>query len=285
MEVKPSHLTCTCIVILHCFEDFGPMHAFWLFPFERYNGILGSQPTNTRSIEMQLMRRFCKDNAVMELCSDAKSWPMSGMFSNLMPDAIDDDYNELQAQVGEIELGAKYVLSSLSSNMIDSLRNLYAKLHNDFSKEILDGQINISTTFRRYKYITKYKRRINSTQNQHAKRTYVMATPVFQFTSSLPSEFDGDDRPAEVHFFLEHSISLPSHNKPISHILAHVSWPMVHPKQSSIGKPVEIWCHDLDEPTSVNSFIPVTAIKQRVIYSVDKVESESVLIVIPLVEW
>lgn len=30
-----------------CLQDFGPFHAFWLFSFERYNGLLGinNQPT------------------------------------------------------------------------------------------------------------------------------------------------------------------------------------------------------------------------------------------------
>ena len=38
-----------------CVRDYGPLHAFWLFSFERYNGILGRQPNNNRSIEIQVM--------------------------------------------------------------------------------------------------------------------------------------------------------------------------------------------------------------------------------------
>ena len=59
---------------------------------------------------------------------------------------------------------------------------------------------------------------------------------------------------------------------------------MVHPQRSALGKPVEIWCNGLDEPTSINSFIPVTAIAHHVIYSVDRVNEEKVLIVIPVIE-
>jgi hypothetical protein len=29
-----------------CVRDYGPLHAFWLFSFERYNGLLGAQPNN-----------------------------------------------------------------------------------------------------------------------------------------------------------------------------------------------------------------------------------------------
>ena len=38
--------------------DYGPAHKFWLFSFERYNGILGKKPINNHAIESQLMNRF-----------------------------------------------------------------------------------------------------------------------------------------------------------------------------------------------------------------------------------
>ena len=54
--VTPNmHLHCH---LSKCLENFGPVYGFWLFSFERYNGILGNYPTNNRSIEIQLMRKF-----------------------------------------------------------------------------------------------------------------------------------------------------------------------------------------------------------------------------------
>ena len=41
-----------------CLEDYGPSHGFWLYAFERYNGVLGSIPNNNRSIEVQLTNHF-----------------------------------------------------------------------------------------------------------------------------------------------------------------------------------------------------------------------------------
>ena len=41
-----------------CILDFGPVYSFWLFAFERLNGILGSYHTNCHDISLQLMRRF-----------------------------------------------------------------------------------------------------------------------------------------------------------------------------------------------------------------------------------
>ncbi len=41
-----------------CILDYGPVYSFWLFSFERLNGILGSYHTNCREISLQLMRKF-----------------------------------------------------------------------------------------------------------------------------------------------------------------------------------------------------------------------------------
>ena len=47
--------------------DFGPSRAFWCFPFERYNGILGSYTTNNKKVEVQFMRKFITTQAVNEV--------------------------------------------------------------------------------------------------------------------------------------------------------------------------------------------------------------------------
>ena len=49
------HLACH---VADCIRDFGPIHTFWCFGFERMNGQLGAVPTNHRSIEVQFMRQF-----------------------------------------------------------------------------------------------------------------------------------------------------------------------------------------------------------------------------------
>lgn len=41
-----------------CILDYGPVYSFWLFAFERLNGVLGSYHTNCRDISLQLMRKF-----------------------------------------------------------------------------------------------------------------------------------------------------------------------------------------------------------------------------------
>ena len=58
-SVTPNmHLHCH---LAECLLDYGPVYSFWLFSFERYNGMLGNLPTNKKAIEIQFMRRFCRD--------------------------------------------------------------------------------------------------------------------------------------------------------------------------------------------------------------------------------
>ena len=47
--------------------DYGPSQELWLFSYERYNGLLGKQPTNNKVIEPQLMQKFLRDNFVISL--------------------------------------------------------------------------------------------------------------------------------------------------------------------------------------------------------------------------
>ena len=42
--------------------DYGPVYVFWLFSYERYNGIMQHQPNSSHCIEIQIMRRFIQDN-------------------------------------------------------------------------------------------------------------------------------------------------------------------------------------------------------------------------------
>ena len=60
-----------------CISDFGPISTFWLFSFERFNGTLGDEPTNNRSIEKQMMNRYLKDNSHLQLLSLLQNHSMS----------------------------------------------------------------------------------------------------------------------------------------------------------------------------------------------------------------
>ena len=53
--------------LVNCVLDYGPVYSFWLFRFERYNGILGDHGTNQRAVEIQLMHKFTSSQYVNDL--------------------------------------------------------------------------------------------------------------------------------------------------------------------------------------------------------------------------
>ena len=63
-----------------------------------------------------------------------------------------------------------------------------------------------------------------------------------------------DVRPAYIQSFVEHTFLRSDGGSAESHLFVEVMWPQVHPQHYVIGKPVEVWCKDLYEPTYTNLF-------------------------------
>ena len=264
------HMHCHLVT---CLRDFGPLHSFWLFPFERYNGILGTQPTNNRSVEVQLMRRFHIDNANFNY---SHNMPHSNYFEDLV-----GNYNTATSNTGnDVKLGSKYLVATFSNEFQAVLKKLYVNLYPELKEQILSGSIHVSTIFKKYPFIIKNGQHIDTLMRRVTKNPYVIASPVFDFPScqSEPTQ----TRPAKLHYFVKHSIILPGLSEPQVHIFGVVSWPLIHPQHSVYGKPVQVWCHEIYETMSDNIFIPLDNIKKRLIICSDEVAGEKVLTVIPL---
>lgn len=72
LQILYGSESCTPNLHMHthpmdCILDFGPLHSFWCYAFERYNGILGAIQTNGKAVESQLMRRFCREQQLYNL--------------------------------------------------------------------------------------------------------------------------------------------------------------------------------------------------------------------------
>ena len=62
-----------------------------------------------------------------------------------------------------------------------------------------------------------------------------MASPHFDFTSSVGSGQQFGERLAEVDHFLTHSLILLNNSQPLFHLFARVKWPMMHSQQKKYG--------------------------------------------------
>ena len=68
--------------LVDCVLDYGPVYAFWLFSFERYNGILGEFKTNQLSVEIQIMRKFTCNQFIQDM-------PLPSVFKNVFNPILD----------------------------------------------------------------------------------------------------------------------------------------------------------------------------------------------------
>ena len=99
-----------------------------------------------------------------------------------------------------------------------------------FKEQILNSTIIVPSTFKKYCTVQWHGKQINSSLSHNCKHLYVFAVPPFQFTTSIPSEFENKERLAEVNCFMIHSFVLPDCLEPKSHLLVSAKWPMIHPE-------------------------------------------------------
>lgn len=71
-----GRMACTPNMHLHAhlrqsIVDYGPTSAFWAFPFEHFNGVMGSFIKNWMTPEMQMMKRFISYQNILTCTSDS----------------------------------------------------------------------------------------------------------------------------------------------------------------------------------------------------------------------
>ncbi len=219
----------------------------------------------------------------LHLHHEAKQWPDADHFLDALPDTPYDISSQLSFDESVVP-GPKSVIGLLPPESIVCLRKLYSKLYPAYENQVLEGEVSIPSTFRKYSSITWQGKKLSSTLDKSVKNSIVFVAPPFSFTTSVPTEFEGKERPAEIDYFLVHSVILPGTQEPKAHLLARAKWPMVHPNRHYFGKPVEIWCSSIYEPQSSNQFVLASSIAAHAIISFEKVSGERVCIAIPLVD-
>jgi hypothetical protein len=282
--VTPNmHFSCH---LASCVSDFGPVHGFWLFCFERLNGILGKLPNNNRSIEVQMMKRF-------QLDIQASSIPHPTMFTNELQSILplwstdtDSDISIMLSAAGEWtydSLGkcllppSVYSIGSLSPPLKGQLIQLYSAMYSKASSEI-----SVCSAIHKYKTVKLHNTMLGSYKSQSVTSSIVLAqwNPSL-FGKSPGSEIDQEVRPLRIVFFAKHSMSIGPQS--LSHFLVFVRWFKHHPKKDVCGKPVTVWEHDLFEQ---ENFIPIQLLRFRTVSLVDKLSDceGNVLFVSPLID-
>ena len=257
----------------NCLLDYGPVYSFWCFSYERYNGILGNQPSNNRDIEPQLMMRFLADNAAYSLQCPAHYQKDFDLVSLSSPTLVGSllQTATLEKTRKIVTLSKTYTRILLDSHDKILIMNILAKLEN------CQGiHIDINSIARKYTSVTVNDTRFSCHKNQ--------LCIMLQWDENLlgVSRCSYPIRPAKIIKFLQ--VSYKCCKSSSSHdfctiVLAHVSWYLSHPSYSQMGKPVQIWCYGIFE---MSGFVPMSLYNSQCVHCIHLHQNERVLLVVPL---
>lgn len=278
-----------------CILDYGPLHGFWLFSYERFNGILGQQPNNNRSIEVQLLNRFLRDIEEISIqlpeqfneefsplfCSRRLVGTVSDTLnSTFLPPSLDiEGIKDWSIETGLLDANLPSYSSRgiLSSTERGGLRELYSRLYS-----VSPSVIEVNAMFIKYKINGK---QLGAHNSRSCRSSIVMCNWEPILSATHPNESTHEDRPARINFFAQHRVLIQ--NKYYTHLLFSASFFKHHSKKMSCGSPITVWEHDIFDISGISSLVPVQFIKCRTVTLVDHLDDSSgcALFVIPIVDF
>ena len=284
--------------IRECVENYGSVYGFWLFGFERYNGLLGSFHTNNREVEVQLMRRFLTMSALDDLqysmpldfqdffhplCSEARqtnltegvvettkslSWSKA-MSGSLVPNC------SVWTDLSMIKLPSRYRLSCFDSDEVVQLRRTYSKLYP--SLDLRSAYLN--STYKKYSSLCVGEERLSSGMES---RLYKHARVMASWVGDEGEITLGNSRPGRVKFYFEHAFDID--NKQYRHCFACVQWFKEYPDNTPFRNPLSVFYAKVFKLPGAATFIPVQRIQSRFIAINKKHQNVDIVIVCPLLQ-
>lgn len=103
------------------------------------------QPSNNRSIEMQLMRRFQNDNLNLLLHQEASGWQEADFFLEALPCLSYDILSPADFDVS-LTPGPKSLIRTLTPDRVLCLSKLYTKLYPSYSHIFNKGEVFVPFT-------------------------------------------------------------------------------------------------------------------------------------------
>ena len=278
-----------------CIFDYGPVCGFWLFSFERYNGILGEYYTNKKSIDLQLMQKFTKSHIVSNLVfpnefnADLQSLldrikveeNSKQLFAdrrtilNLLKlcDGTVDVMSELWFNVDAFSFGAPHTIEKLDVDKYRYLREVYQiffpSIHLPAIPEFYDKYA--STECAGEHYGSKFSRLNRS--------SFVLAKWADRTDGNVNTD-TSDAIPGIILYFAKRTIKVDDHL--CTFCFARVSWFQYQPRRfycGSSGISPEVWCANLFDCFGASAFVSVQRILGRFLPSYDLLADETVLYV------
>ena len=282
-----------------CILDYGPIYSFWLFSFERYNGILGNYYTNNKSIELQIMRKFIRDQGIRDLgfpeeyrehfhdivgMLEQRTYKSSTLVVDhrldlemlqLSQNTIDVD-NTLWYSLDGYSFGSPHVIEQLDGDEHQYIYEVYKIFFPNISLS------SIPSLFDKYASVEFASECYGSRFSRLNRFSHVLARWAGRFDGVVDLALT-DERPGIIEYFVRLSITYDE--QVYSFCFAFVRWFQYHPERFHCGVEgvvPEVWCPSLFESLGPASFIPVQRLSRKFVAGYDKISEENVLFVMPL---
>ncbi|CAH1232939.1 Hypp536 [Branchiostoma lanceolatum] len=284
-----------------CMEDFGPVYSFWLFSFERLNGILGDQPNNNREVELQIMRKFDKERHLLDVGEPTHFSESFSQLTSSMVDILKEDNRGTNDGVG---VGPWGELSSYKTPLENKPWSINEKLNVQFEKGVASVLIDddfgnvvdmyktiypslpsntfIPRSYLKLKTIRVTGSVIGSYISRSSRSSYILANWAGNDGHIQDySEMYRIPRPGRISYFLKHIIT-SEHGAQV-HLLAKVEWysKVADSVRTHCGQPVEAWHPTVFDAEGPASFLPVQRLKCKFVKAPGKVHDREVMFVCP----
>ena len=228
------------------FLNFGPIHAFWAFPFERQNGLLGAYHTNNKNIEEQIMLKFLRHQKIKRISSREK------MFIEEY-DLLDFDtkgsVHETEDNINHTDVMTMMQLSSvanLTSVSYEFLQISYIKPLPPMREKVFSSveadelkqiyrQLYPSQTLSFFSLLYMHHKKV-LLGNELLKSGEVVMAYWPGIGNSLSDIDYSTCRVGIVNYFLNHTIKLDNNEKNRSHLFCYITWKQRHPMSNWFGK-------------------------------------------------
>lgn len=266
---------CTPNMHLHlhlkeCLQNYGPVHGFWCYGFERLNGQLGKYHNNNQSIEVQLMRKFLREIEVRALNPPDEAAILFSSLNNTMlhdheSDSLNDDRIFKLKALGEFtNLYSNY---SITPDLIYLLPPVYKGVLN--ASEIQKIQTIYSflysnTTILHFSHFYQSSRKCCVANELFTTKSVITA---FWPVESYNMTVDGKLQVGKVLKFLKHSIKIKENNDYVEkvHVFCIAEWYMKHHSENYFGSS-SVMCTPVTYTADACQFMPIQRIYSRCAY-------------------
>ena len=307
----PSFLSLNTHLHLHlnqCFKDFGPCYGYWLFSFERYNGLLGQYLTNQRAIEIQLMQRFINDMHIKSIANSHNA-NLTAEQKKLFNDFFQ---TKSTTEFTETVYGQGHSFSCNNSN--SNISALLSLSSSDLSHSLLyvdNSSIKLLPPYKVHKFDDDSLRYLKASYQvflpdveaidlpelcckHHTAEWWGMRLVKHEYQESKLLYFqaywigrDGnisDDctslNAGLIEFFFSQRLEIRNQHEEV--IMAKVQWLQDSPEKNALKELIQLWNNNLFKPFGPASFIPLLRIHEVCVGCEIEFKGEQLLAISPL---